>query len=75
MARYQHTSHVRMVADAIFEELHAPGTPAPHSGIYKCMGCGWEVASNNHQPLPPQNHAQHDPKEGDIRWRLIVLTN
>ena len=46
MARYQHTSHIRMVNEELFDELHAPGTPAPHSGIYKCMGCGWEVAND-----------------------------
>ena len=23
-------------------------------------------------PLPSQNHHQHDPDDGDIRWRLLV---
>ena len=36
------------------------------------MGCGGEVASNFNEPLPPQNHHQHNQSQGKIRRRLIV---
>jgi hypothetical protein len=56
-----------------FDRLHSPGDATPHSGIYRCEGCGREIASNAGYPLPSQNHSQHDPaKHGAIRWRMIV---
>lgn len=58
-----------------FDALHHPGDSAPRSGIYRCEGCRKEVASNQGQPLPPQNHHQHDESLGDILWRLIVIAD
>jgi hypothetical protein len=55
-----------------FDEIHEPGTPTPYSGVYRCEGCGKEVTSVSHHPLPPQNHHQHEPHQGKIRWRLVV---
>ncbi len=56
-----------------WETLYTPGTKAPHSGIYRCEGCGDEIAANAGNPLPPQNHHQHTKEQGTIRWRLIVF--
>jgi hypothetical protein len=39
------------------------------------MGCQREVASNEHEPLPPQNHHQHSVAQGSIRWKLIVYAD
>lgn len=58
-----------------FDKDHKPGQPAPHSGIYHCMGCRREVASNEGQPLPPQNHHQHGVSQGAVRWRMIVYAD
>jgi hypothetical protein len=55
-----------------FDKIHNPGDAAPHSGIYRCQGCGFEVASNQGQPLPTQNHAQHPATKGLIRWKMVV---
>ncbi len=51
------------------------GVVAPVSGIYRCPGCGKEIAHNQDTKLPPQNHHQHDPNQGKVRWRLIVRSN
>jgi len=72
MALYKYGGALVHSESAEFDNDYRPGTPAPHSGVYRCTGCGVEVASNRHQPLPPQNHHQHSPAQGLIRWRLIV---
>lgn len=72
MALYKNAAYLGQVNDAIFDQLSPPGTPATRSGIYRCEGCRKEVASNQGEPLPPQNHHQHVPSQGTIRWRLIV---
>lgn len=55
-----------------FHTDHKPGEINANSGIYRCINCGDEVASNKGYPFPPQNHHQH--KTGQpIVWRLLVF--
>lgn len=54
---------------------YGPGDDVPVSGIYRCVGCGREIASNKGDPFPPQNNHQHTDKQGDILWKLNVRTN
>lgn len=75
MAMYKEGKYLTESQDAVFDTDHTPGTAAPRSGIYRCMGCGKEVASNQNEPLPSQNHDQHDQSKGAIRWRLIVYAD
>jgi hypothetical protein len=75
VALYKYETYIQANTDAIFDETRGPGIAAPRSGIYLCMGCGREVASNEHQPLPPQNHHQHAQGQGAISWRLIVYAD
>ena len=75
MATYKYEQYVTKVASEAFDGEHPPGYAAPFSGIYRCLGCGKEVASNQQQPLPPQNHHQHSPQQGSIRWRLVVYAD
>lgn len=72
MALYKHPQYLKNSTDAAFDGVHTPGTSTPHSGIYRCEGCGKEIASNGGNPLPPQNHHQHTYAQGTIRWRMIV---
>ena len=72
MAYYKYEEFVTLVNHEAFDAFHAPGTPTPISGIYRCEGCGHEVTSVYPYALPPQNHHQHVPAQGEIRWRLAV---
>ena len=75
MATYKYANYLVKNEHAAFDAIHKPGEQAPHSGIYRCEGCGSEVASNQGQPLPTQNHNQHSANQGAIRWRLIVYAD
>jgi hypothetical protein len=72
MALYKYSQYLGQSNDGAFDVVHTPGTTTPHSGIYRCENCGDEVASNAGNPLPPQNHRQHNTNQGEIRWRLVV---
>jgi hypothetical protein len=72
MALYKYANYLALSNDAVFDVVNSPGTVTPHSGIYRCEGCGHEVASNAGNPLPPQNHHQHGLVQGHIRWKLLV---
>jgi hypothetical protein len=75
MALYKYSSMLTNSSSDEFDKVHIPGTSAPLSGIYRCQGCGREIASNEGQPLPPQNHHQHTTAQGSIRWRLAVFAS
>ena len=72
MALYKYGSYLVASQHGAFDLIHNPGALAPYGGIYRCEGCGHEVGSHAGNPLPPQNHHQHNPHQGSIRWRLIV---
>ena len=72
MALYGYAQYLMNSNDRAFAAIHKAGVIAPHSGIYRCEGCGYEVTSSEGQTLPVQNHHQHSQSQGVIRWRLIV---
>jgi hypothetical protein len=72
MALYKDPNILQQWDNESFDELHEPGAIVPWSGIYRCQGCGHEVVHTIERPLPPQDHHQHKPAQGAIRWRLIV---
>jgi len=72
MALYRYAQFLINSNDRAFEAIHKPGAATPHSGVYRCEGCGHEVTSKEGDPLPPQNHHRHSEGQGTIRWRLIV---
>ncbi len=72
MTYYKYIHYLTKVDMDVFDTTYKPGDNTPHSGIYRCEGCGSAIASNLGNPLPPQNHHQHTLSQGDIRWRLIV---
>lgn len=74
MALYKDASFIRVSSDALFDQISAPGSAAPRSGIYICTGCGHEIVSTETHPLPPQNHHQH-VTAAPIRWKLIVYAD
>lgn len=72
MALYKDSSAIAYSDHAAFDAEHAPGTAAPHPGIYRCTGCGDEIAIAGSHTLPPQNHKQHQ-SGAKIKWQLIVF--
>ncbi|NHN88047.1 protein L [Acetobacter sp. LMG 1627] len=75
MALYKYPSLITSTNDSVFDSIHTPGSPASHAGIYRCEGCGREMAIAQGHSLPPQNHHEHTQNQGLIRWRLIVLAD
>jgi hypothetical protein len=74
MATYKDSSQLFHSDDSKFDSTYRPGTAAPYSGIYMCINCRDEDACNKGDPLPPQNHRQHQVSKGPILWRLLVCT-
>lgn len=72
MALYKYRQYVSTSDSNAFDGSYHPGTPAPHSGIYRCLGCGREDVSTYRKPLPPQNHHQHTQAQGAILWRMVA---
>jgi hypothetical protein len=75
MALYKRDSDVTKTSDGAFDKEYKPGDSPDHSGIYRCKGCGREVVAEESRKLPPQNHHEHSPSQGDIRWRLTVYAD
>ena len=74
MAVYKYAQYLERSDHQAFDTVHGPSQPVPHSGIYRCRGCGQSIAANAGDPLPPQNHGQH-PAGTPIQWQLIVSTH
>lgn len=75
MALYKNGQYLTKSEDAAFDAVHKPGQTPPHSGIYRCRGCGREVVAEEGRQLPPQNHHQHTTQQGDVRWQMIVYAD
>ena len=73
MALYQDSAHLKLVQDKAFDGDNAPGVAAPFAGIYRCTGCGHEIATAYNHTLPPQGHHQHPAGGKPIRWQLLVF--
>ena len=74
MAQYKYVHFLSNESDPKFGIAHQPGAITPHTGIYKCEGCGSEIVSSVGDPLPPQSHHQHSLTQSGMAWRLIVAT-
>lgn len=71
-ALYKYSQFLAQSDHQAFDRIYEASVETPHSGIYRCEGCGRCVTSVSSHPLPPQNHHQHTPPQGRIRWRLVV---
>jgi len=74
MANYKYGNYLNQSNHQVFDQILTPGSHTPHSGIYRCEGCGVNEVSTYSHPLPPQNHHQHTAAQGAVRWKLIVAT-
>lgn len=72
MALYKYSTHLAKSDHAAFDEQNEPGTKTENAGIYRCVACGDEIGIAKGHTLPSQNHHQHAPGVGRIRWQLVV---
>jgi hypothetical protein len=72
MVLYQRESNLSFSPSIVFNQLFNPGDEAPFGGIYKCTGCGAEIAIPKYHPLPLEGHHQHRSSLVPIGWHVIV---
>jgi hypothetical protein len=75
MATYKYPAYIEQNNSTEFDKAHSPGGHVPHSGIYRCLGCGREVVAEEARQFPTQNHHQHSNVLVPIRWQLIVYAD
>ena len=74
MALFKYANHLTQTKNASFDLMLEPSTFVPCGGIFRCTGCGTEIASEGIGLLPDRQHHKHTPAQGPIRWQLIVAT-
>lgn len=72
MAAYKYLGNFAKNEGGAFDEELPPGFRLKISGIYRCTGCGDEIAANKGDPLPAQNRHQHKNPSVPIRWQLVA---
>ncbi len=72
MVLYKYGKYFEQSDHQAFDTIYNAGGAVPYSGLYRCEGCGHEIVSTYGNTLPPQNHHQHSPSQGLIRWRLTA---
>jgi hypothetical protein len=72
MAYYKDSTSLVKYDGAMFDAIHLPDQPATFAGIYRCEGCGKEIAHSAGLALPAPNDHPHAVEQGEIRWRLTV---
>lgn len=75
MAHYKYAQYLQQENSQEYDAIHSPAFKTSVSGVYRCEGCGRSVTSIKDRPLPPQNHHEHAPIQGSIRWRLVVKSH
>lgn len=74
MALYKYPNYLAMTKNTAFDRVLPAGLHVPSGGIYRCVGCGNEVACEANTVLPDRSHHKHKPAQGEIRWQLIIAT-
>lgn len=75
MARYKDARYLEQDFFPAFDAVLIPGHKVLYSGIYRCEGCGMEVAVHKGDYMTAQNHREHNVFQGAVRWKMIVATN
>ena len=74
MALYKYQNYLSLTKSKSFDVPLQPSAFVPCGGIYKCTGCGTEVALEGIGLLPDRSHHPHSPRQGEIQWQLIIAT-
>ena len=72
MAAYKYAYFLTQTPSTRFDRVTAAGATSPHAGIYRCQGCGQEIAVGQGAALPASDDHSHRDGQGRVRWRLAV---
>lgn len=72
MAVYKYAYLLVQSANPRFDHVVGPGQEAVKSGIFRCQGCGREIAMVEGQRLPDATDHDHRAEHGTVRWCLAV---
>ena len=74
MALYKYPNYLNLSKNTSFDRVLPAGLHIPTAGIYRCVGCGNEIAQGANTVLPDRSHHAHNPAQGEVRWQLIIAT-
>ncbi|MGZ8286286.1 MAG: hypothetical protein ACXW27_07645 [Allosphingosinicella sp.] len=74
MALYKYSNYLKPIKNSSFDQILPAGLHIPSGGIYRCVGCGNEIAQEGNTVLPDRQHHAHNAGQGDVRWQLILAT-
>ena len=72
MALYKYPNYLELSKNSAFDQVLPAGLHVPSAGIYRCVGCGSEIAQGPNSVLPDRQHHKHTPAQGEVRWQLSV---
>lgn len=72
LALYKYPNYLNLSKNSSFDQVLPAGLHIPSAGIYRCQGCGNEVAQEANTVLPDRQHHAHTPAQGDVRWQLVI---
>ena len=75
MAVYKNIDFLRHSTHLAFDTVAASGTVSPFTGIFRCLGCGREIAAATGTILPGEDHHMHRVEQGSVVWQLVVATS
>ena len=74
LAIFKYSNYLATSKSTSFDQPLQPSSFAPCGGIYRCTGCGTEIASEGIGLLPDRQHHKHAPGVPPIQWQLTVAT-
>lgn len=74
MAVFKYQNYLAKTKHASFDLVLQPNAFVPCAGIFRCTGCGTELALEAVGTFPPRDHHAHSPGQGPIGWQLVVAT-
>jgi hypothetical protein len=74
MALYKYPNYLSVSKNGSFDLTLSASAPVPCAGIFRCTGCGTEIAVEGIGLLPDRSHHAHQPRQGPVQWQLVVAT-
>jgi hypothetical protein len=72
LALYKYPNYLNVSKSSSFDQVLPAGLHIPSGGIYRCVGCGNEIAQGANTVLPDRQHHVHKPAQGEVRWQLVI---